>query len=741
MALFRFQTLTDGQPIAFNPSTDELLFDGPGQTAGLLRLEQSGNDLVVSLGAKSIILSGVQIETLRIASGATAPSIRFADGSLVIIGDGTTGRRADIYGQSMDLSGTSLGHYLDGRGGADLIIGGSGADWIVGNTPPVGPTALTHVSQVAGTGSPTASGAPSISGDGSLVAFTGAWTGFGSSSDSVTDIVIKNIVTGEVAVKNVKPSGLPVVSGAGSPVFSADGRFVAFQSADDLLGEGATNPGIYRASATGSGLEAVSKTGSSWLNGESRNADMSADGRYVVFESRATNGGPGGEGNYYDIFLKDMQTGTLTRVSTSMTGTDGDLDSRNARISADGRYVVFESQATNLTTDRTGFFSSDIYLWDRLSGSLTNITAGLGGRFNASAPDIARDTAGGIVYGGTIVFHTEKALVPEDTNNTIDVYAYDMASRSFTRLSVREDGGQVFSPSQNARISDDGRFVVFRSFADGLVDGDTNGVADIFVRDLVTGELRRVSNPPGGQGNQNAVGEVAISAGGEWIVFASLASNLAGTDANGTGSDVFRVLNPLFRDVLRGGPGDDTYVIDRPDTVFENPDEGIDTVRASITYTLPDNVENLQLTGLRNINGTGNTLGNHIIGNSGNNRLRGLDGDDTLDGGSGGNDTLEGGEGSDTYIVDRTTGITIVETGRTGIDTVRSSVTWTLGDGLENLVLTGTANRNGTGNALNNVLTGNSGNNRLRGLAGDDTLHGGSGGKLGSPEARVPGLS
>lgn len=194
-----------------------------------------------------------------------------------------------------------------------------------------------------------------------------------------------------------------------------------------------------------------------------------------------------------------------------------------------------------------------------------------------------------------------------------------------------------------------------------------------------------------------------------------------------TGDDGDNVLDGgIGADTLTGGRGNDTYVVDnRSDTTIERLNEGIDTVRTTITWTLGANLENLTLTGTAAINGTGNTLNNIIIGNSARNTLTGGAGNDTLDGGAGA-DTLVGGAGNDIYFVDHASD-RVTETANAGLDTVHASVSYTLGAHVENLILIGTANVNGTGNTMNNELIGNAGNNFLNGGAGNDTLNGGAG--------------
>jgi Ca2+-binding RTX toxin-like protein len=200
----------------------------------------------------------------------------------------------------------------------------------------------------------------------------------------------------------------------------------------------------------------------------------------------------------------------------------------------------------------------------------------------------------------------------------------------------------------------------------------------------------------------------------------------AGDDTllGGDGND--RLDGGVGADVLVGGAGNDLYVIDDlGDVIVEDANGGIDSVSASIDYTLGDTLEALTLTGTADLTGTGNALANSITGNSGNNRLDGGAGNDMLVGGLG-QDTLIGGLGNDTFVVDDIGDVVVEEAGQ-GIDTVQSSISYTLADTLENLSLIGSANLTGTGNALANTLIGNAGNNVLDGGAGNDVLIGGLG--------------
>lgn len=179
-------------------------------------------------------------------------------------------------------------------------------------------------------------------------------------------------------------------------------------------------------------------------------------------------------------------------------------------------------------------------------------------------------------------------------------------------------------------------------------------------------------------------------------------------------------------DTMAGGLGDDIYVVaESGDIVIEDSGAGIDLVRSAINYVLTANVDNLTLTGVAAIDGTGNSLGNVIIGNGAANRLVGGAGNDSLNGGAG-IDTLEGGTGNDIYVIADLDDV-LDEASGGGNDTVQTSISYTLGGNFENITLTGNAAINATGNSRNNVLIGNSAANILDGRFGSDQMAGGAG--------------
>lgn len=660
MATFDFGKLTNGQHIAFDPQNDILNFGNGGIEASKIVLRETGGNLTLSYFTHTIVLDDTRLSNLHDAT------FNFAGGTSLLVGSRTYSEYLSTYGRVYDLRTSPDGDHVEGLLGADRVMTGAGDDLLVGN---LGLAPLNHILRKGSLGSELSSGRPAISADGKLVVFEGDWSGFGT--DGGEGIIVKNLATGAFTNENMSSSGAAGGFGAGAPVISANGKFVAFTGASAGLVDGGASGAlydIYVASTTGNSIVRVSTASDGALaaNGRSLAADISASGRYVVFESDASNLVAGGSSAQFDIFLKDTKTGLTTRVSTSLTGTDGNGDSRAGHISANGRYVVYQSEASNLSSgDNNGY--SDVFLWDANTGTTRNLTKALvtvsnqfNGVFN---PDVAVRDNGDVI----VIFETGRNFVDADTSNGTDIYAYNVTKGTLQFVSSRADGSAVGVSSGDASISDDGRWVVFTGGSDTLVPDDNNGYADVFIKDLVTGEIALLSRTAAGASGNGSSTHARISSGGDWIVFESGATDLAATDANGDLSDVFRVSNPLLKDTLVGGDHDDTYVLAREDIIVEQAGGGIDTVRASFDYVLGANLEKLVLTGSANLDGTGNGLANGIDGNGGNNRIEGGAGADDLDGkagndrllGGAGGDKLEGGAGND------------VLTGGTGADVFR----------------------------------------------------------------------
>jgi Tol biopolymer transport system component len=257
-------------------------------------------------------------------------------------------------------------------------------------------------------------------------------------------------------------------------------------------------------------------------------ASMSSDGRYIAFTTMAGLD-PADTNGVDDVYLYDRGTRTVTFISEASGGGRSNSVSRNPRISADGRYVVFESFANNLVQgDTNGAF--DVFRHDRLTGETVRVSVATGGgqaSGNSTDPRISDD--------GNLIAFTSSAfdLVANDANGASDIFVRDMAAGTTTRVSVSTTGGDADLPSTEPAISGDGHFVAFTSPATNLVAGDTNSVSDIFVRDLIAGTTARVSvSSTGGEANQPSTG-ASLSRDGQFVSFLSSATNLV-AGASGT---------------------------------------------------------------------------------------------------------------------------------------------------------------------------------------------------------------
>jgi hypothetical protein len=212
-------------------------------------------------------------------------------------------------------------------------------------------------------------------------------------------------------------------------------------------------------------------------NDESYTPSISADGRYVAFHSDASNLVSGDTNNYEDVFVHDRQTGETTRVSVDSTGVQGNYGGEYPSISADGRYVVFRSYATNLVPGDTNG-RCDIFDHDRQTGQTTRVSvdsAGVQGNYGSYYSSISAD-------GRYVAFISDASnLVPGDTNDWSDVFVHDRQTGETTRVSVSSAGVEGNYDCYSPSISADGRFVAFITSASNLVPGDTSGSQDVFV--------------------------------------------------------------------------------------------------------------------------------------------------------------------------------------------------------------------------------------------------------------------
>ena len=211
-----------------------------------------------------------------------------------------------------------------------------------------------------------------------------------------------------------------------------------------------------------------------------------------------------------------------SRESVGAGGAQGDGRSILPAISSDGRYVTFQSDAASLVAGDTNGVT-DVFVHDRLTGTTERVSvdsAGAQGNGASSVPSISAD-------GRYVAFLSDATnLVAGDTNGVSDVFVHDRTTGATERASVSTGGTQSDGGCGYVAISPDGRFVAFGSLAANLVSGDTNGTGDVFLRDRTTGTTERVSVTTGGAQGNNFSGSPAVSADGRYVAFESRASNL-----------------------------------------------------------------------------------------------------------------------------------------------------------------------------------------------------------------------
>ncbi|MEH1124038.1 TolB family protein [Micromonospora sp. CPCC 206061] len=366
------------------------------------------------------------------------------------------------------------------------------------------------------------------SADGRYVAFTTAAPNLvPGDTNNTWDVLVRDRRTGTTSRISASSAGVPGDSSSYGQAMSPDGRYVSFTSDATNLVPGDTNgayDGFVHDRRTGTTSRVTLTDGGTQADARSYAPAISADARFVAFVSDATDLVPGDTNGVADIFLRDRRAGTTVLVS----GAHADAPSDAPVITADGRYVAFTSEAALVPGDTNGV--NDVFQRDLRTGTIRRVnvsTTGAQADALTVSPTMSAD-------GRYVAFTSEAALVPGDTNGVNDVFRRDLRTGTTVQVSLAADGGQtVGGSSYGPMISTDGRHVVFGSDAANLVPGDTNGVADVFLRDLRTGTTVRVSLAADGGQPNGASNDGVLIRDGRSVAFSSAATNLVPGDTNG----------------------------------------------------------------------------------------------------------------------------------------------------------------------------------------------------------------
>ena len=308
------------------------------------------------------------------------------------------------------------------------------------------------------------------------------------------------------------------------PALSADGRFVAFRAVTNRLGP-SLNVGIYLLDRHRLETVRIADALSDRQNFSPDEPALSANGRFVAFQTAASNLVQGDTNDQDDVFVYDRLTRKITRISVDSNGNQGTRNSVFPVLSADGRFVAFLSSADNLVPGDTNG-ADDVFVHDRLKGKTTRVSVDSAGTQGNAGTDFGRI---GISADARYVAFTSYAsnLVPGDTNARRDVFVHDRRSGQTVRVSVDSAGNQGYGPEamypeeRDVSISADGRCVAYTSRAATLVTGDTNRAADVLVHDRWTRQTARVSTASDGSQARYDSYSPTLSSDGRFVVFLS----------------------------------------------------------------------------------------------------------------------------------------------------------------------------------------------------------------------------
>ena len=378
-----------------------------------------------------------------------------------------------------------------------------------------------------------------ISGDGRIIAFDSFASNIISGA-SGRQVYARNLQTGEVMLISRSASGAAGNANSRDVKISTDGGFASFDSVASNLISGVSGSQIYHRNLSTGALQVVSTSSSGTVgNGTSLYSTVSGDGRYVAFSSNSTNliGGVSGS----QIYVKDTVTGSLTLASSSSSGATGNALSDRAVISDDGRYVVFESDATNLVAGATG---RQTYVKDLVTGQVRVASQNAQGTNSTGGPFHATINA----TGRYVAFSSnDSTFLPGLSGTNSQVFLKDLETGSLTLVTTASSGVEGNGSSYDAVLSPDARYIAFRSTATNIIAGVSG--SNIYRKDLLTGAVELVSRSTDGTvaNADSYVGDkIRMTADGRKILFHSSATNLISGDTNGD-EDVF------LRDMSKAG--------------------------------------------------------------------------------------------------------------------------------------------------------------------------------------------
>jgi serralysin len=694
-----FGTDTISDFTAGSGSADTLDFTSYGYSAyseiiANISFADVGGNAVLTIGSDSVTLTGVTIASLDVddffgvVAGATAGDDVLA---------GTSGNNV--------IDGLGGNDTISGNGGNDALRGGAGNDNIAGNT---GDDTL-----FGDAGTDTLNGG---TGDDTLSGGAGRDTFVYSASfgnDTINDFT--------VGFDSINLSALGIADYTSLLANTADvgGNAVITLSGNTITLTGVTKSQLQQGDFIG--VNPVGTSGNDTIIGFDTDDTINGlAGDDVINGGAGADTLNGGDGD-------DRLIGGTG--ADAMTGGDG-ADTYLVDNAGD---TVTESSAA--ATD-TVISSVSFTLGDNVENLELSLNSNINGTGNSAANRIIGNAGNNVLTGngGTDSLY---GMAGDDTLNGGSTFDSLIGGAGADTVNAGDGNDWIRGEDGNDILNGDaGNDKIFGEAGNDTLDGGTGN--DIMTGG--TGDDMYIVDAAGDKVIENSSeGTDTVQSTANITVLSANVENLTLTgtaDIDGTGNSQDNVItgnsgaNILTggggNDTLAGGTGNDTYMItDNTDTIVEGSGAGTDTVISSVSHTLGDNVENIELSLSGNVDGTGNALANTMTGNSGDNTLTGAAGNDRLDGRNG-TDSLIGGTGDDTYVIIDALD-TITENASEGTDTVESHRSYTLGSNLENLTLIGSGHINATGNSIDNTITGGAGRNRIDGGIGADSMIGGSG--------------